>query len=109
MQKDQDKLHITFQMPPTKAGEGHTFKYIEVYGYKQINGVRTNDVPEGTFSKRFGEWHSGDMLTLDLSVPKRFSDGTAGRVLRIGVGDDGGYSPSPNLLTGTQLRDTNQK
>jgi hypothetical protein len=100
----ENTLHVTFRIPVNSETINRPPNQILVYGYKKLGGTKTDDVPEGTFEERHGSWQAGDRIVLDIRVPKQFSDGSAGRVVRIGVGDDKEYYPSPNLLVGDALK-----
>jgi hypothetical protein len=102
--KKEDKLHVTLQIPRNAETDGRAYSYIYIYGYQVVGDKRTNDVPSDVFQNRYGSWRAGDWIALDINVPKKFSDGSAGRVLRLGIGDDKGYYPSSNLLAGDALK-----
>lgn len=90
--EDQYDLRIDFTVPPLVEAN-----LITIYGYRMLAGERAN-APE--IPSMQGKWKSGDRVTIQITVQKRFADPAQGWDYRFCVGSVSSCYPSPNLLTG---------
>jgi len=93
---DQYHLQVDFTVPAASKPIAH-FNLITIYGLQEEGGRRT-DLPHNTFPSVRGNWKSGDRVTLQIDLPKKFADPARGWNLTFCVGSTEGCFPSPNLL-----------
>jgi hypothetical protein len=94
---DQYHLQVDFTIPAADKNIAH-FNLITIYGLQLEDGSRS-DLPPKMFPSVRGNWKSGDRVTLQIDMPKKFADPARGWNLTFCVGSTEGCFPSPNLLT----------
>jgi hypothetical protein len=92
---DQYHLQVDFTVPTFEAIAD--FNLITIYGLREEGGKRT-DLPHNTFPSVRGNWKSGDRVTLQIDLPKKFANPAQGWNLTFCVGTPEQCLPSPNLL-----------
>jgi len=107
---DHYHLQVYFTVPEDESIVD--VNLITIYGL-QMQGGRRSDLPPGTFPSVRGHWKSGDRVTLQVDLPKKFADPDKGWNLTFCVGRAESCSPSPNLLkplrpTGSVVDSLNQ-
>jgi hypothetical protein len=97
---DHYHLKIRFTVPTQETAE--KFDLILIYGLQIVGGKRS-DLPSDTYPTLHGNWNIGDRVTLEVDIPKQFSDAGKGWNLTFCVGSDQGCWSSPNLLKRTAM------
>ena len=92
---DHYHVEVYFTVPTDESIAN--FNLITIYGL-QLEGGRRSDLPSDTFPSVRGNWKSGDQVTLQVDLPKKFADPEKGWNLTFCVGTAEKCLPSPNLL-----------